>query len=118
MRGAISKSAGNSSLAEESRRYGCLNGHEGESRIQPRRTCSYCLLYFGGQGVHREVGSEGHEERYRAVVDGETRDEPVGQRWGKVESAVLGTKALSLTHRTKVFAGGTVRKRVTSRTCP
>ena len=68
------------------------------------------MLYFGGQGVHREVGSEGHEERYRAVVDGETRDEPVGQSWGKVESAVLGTKALSLTHRTKVFAGGTVRK--------
>jgi hypothetical protein len=68
------------------------------------------LLCFGGQGVHREVGSEGHEEKYRAVVDGETRDEPVGQRWGKVESAVLGTKAFSFTHRTKVFADGTVRK--------
>ena len=26
--------------------------------------------YSGGQGVHREVGSEGHEEKYRAVVDG------------------------------------------------
>jgi len=37
---------------------------------------------------------------------GETQDEPVGQRWGKVESAVLGTKALSFTHRTKVFADG------------
>jgi len=24
----------------------------------------------GGQGVHREVGSEGHEEKYRAVIDG------------------------------------------------
>jgi hypothetical protein len=24
----------------------------------------------GGQGVHREVESEGHEEKYRAVVDG------------------------------------------------
>ena len=24
----------------------------------------------GGQGVHREVDSEGHEEKYRAVVDG------------------------------------------------
>src|SRR5215831_14058406 len=33
--------------------------------------------------------SEGHEEKYRAVIDGETRDEPVGQRWGKVESAFL-----------------------------
>src|ERR1700757_1986270 len=33
--------------------------------------------------------SEGHEEKYRAVIDGETQDEPVGQRWGKVESALL-----------------------------
>ena len=24
----------------------------------------------GWQGVHREVGSEGHEEKYRAVIDG------------------------------------------------
>src|SRR5436853_158869 len=26
--------------------------------------------------------SERHEEKYRAVIDGETQDEPVGQRWG------------------------------------
>src|SRR3954471_14858365 len=26
----------------------------------------------GGQGVHREVESEGHEEKYRAVIDGAT----------------------------------------------
>ena len=31
--------------------------------------------------------SEGHEEKYRAVIDGGTQDEPVGQRWGKVEPA-------------------------------
>ena len=43
----------------------------------------------GGQGVHREMESEGPAEKYRAVIDGETRDEPVGQRWGKVESALL-----------------------------
>jgi hypothetical protein len=30
--------------------------------------------------------SEGHEEKYQAAIDGETEDEPVGQRWGKVES--------------------------------
>ena len=24
---------------------------------------------LGGQGAHREVGSEGHEEKYRAVID-------------------------------------------------
>ncbi len=29
--------------------------------------------YSGGQGVHREVESEGHEEKYRAVIDGGRR---------------------------------------------
>ena len=27
-------------------------------------------VVLGGQGVHREVESEGHEEKYRAVIDG------------------------------------------------
>src|SRR5919108_1314136 len=45
--------------------------------------------FSGGQGVHREVKSEGHEEKYRAAIDGGyPEDEPVGQRWGKVESAL------------------------------
>jgi hypothetical protein len=26
-------------------------------------------MVFRGQGVHREVESEGHEEKYRAVTD-------------------------------------------------
>lgn len=26
--------------------------------------------FSGGQGVHRKVESEGHEEKYRAVIDG------------------------------------------------
>ena len=47
MRGAISKSGGNASLA---------GGEEAT----------------GGQGVHREVESGGHEEKYRAVIDGAT----------------------------------------------
>jgi hypothetical protein len=48
------------------------------------------MLYSGGQGVHREVESEGHEEKYRAAIDGDNpQDESVGQRWGKVESALL-----------------------------
>ena len=47
------------------------------------------LWVSGGQGVHREVESEGHEEKYRAVIDGgHPEDEPVGQRWGKVELAL------------------------------
>src|ERR1022692_1750574 len=30
------------------------------------------FMELGWQGVHREVGSEGHEEKYRAVIDGAT----------------------------------------------
>jgi hypothetical protein len=30
------------------------------------------LAGSGGQGVHRKVGSEGHEEKYRAVIEGAT----------------------------------------------
>jgi hypothetical protein len=45
--------------------------------------------YSGGQGVHREVESEGHEEKCRAVINGGyLTDEPVGQKWGKVEPAL------------------------------
>src|SRR5215468_6111362 len=39
MRGAVSESGGNSSLAEERKVWRTLTGHEGESRIQPRGTC-------------------------------------------------------------------------------
>jgi hypothetical protein len=42
-----------------------------------------------GQGVHREVESEGLQEKYQAVIDGGClSDEPVGQRRGKVEPAL------------------------------
>ena len=64
MRGAISESGSNFSLAGE-------------------------LQYPGGQGVHRKMESEGHEENYRAVIDGgHPEDEPVGQRWGTVKPAL------------------------------
>ncbi len=64
MRGVVSEGGGNASLAGD-------------------------LRYSGGQGVHREVESEGHEEKYRAEIDGGyPEDEPVGQRWGKVEPAL------------------------------
>src|SRR5437667_10842644 len=37
--------------------------------------------------------SEGYAEKYRAVVDeGYLKDEPVGQRWGKVEPALWGRR--------------------------
>ena len=41
MRGAVSESGGNSSLAGERKVWRTLTGHEGESRIQPRGTCSH-----------------------------------------------------------------------------
>src|SRR5215472_9871729 len=51
-------------------------------KLRPRQ-------YSRGQGVHRKVESEGHEEKSRAVIDGGCPDdEPVGQRWGKVEPAL------------------------------
>jgi hypothetical protein len=47
----------------------------------------------GGQGAHREVGSEGLEEKYQAVINGgDSKDEPVGQRRGKVEPALWGRR--------------------------
>ena len=68
-------------------------------------------LFSGGQGVHCEVESEGLEEKCRAVIDeGHLNDEPVGQRWGKVEPALRRRRRYSFTHRTKVFADGTARK--------
>ena len=55
--------------------------------------------------------SEGFEEKYRAVINGgHPEDEQVGQRWGKVEPALWGRRRYSFTHRTKVFADGTIRK--------
>jgi hypothetical protein len=90
MRSAISKRGGNASRAGKRKQvWRSLNGHAGESRTQPRRTWSRSSQFSGGQGVHREVESEGHEEKYRAVIDGgHPDDKPVGQRWGKVEPAL------------------------------
>jgi hypothetical protein len=50
---------------------------------------SLAVLRDGGQGVRREAESEGFEEKCRAVINGShPEDEPVGQRWGKVEPAL------------------------------
>src|SRR5690349_932134 len=44
---------------------------------------------LGGQGVHREMESEGFEENYRVVINGSyPNDESVGQRWEMVERAL------------------------------
>ena len=84
MRGAISKSGINTSLAKGN---------------------------FGGQGVCRKAGSEGYAEKYRAVVDGAIQeDELVDQRWDKVEPALWRRRHSHSTHRTKVCADCTVWK--------
>jgi len=52
---------------------GSLNGHEagnGGYSQGEGPTFVICRKTTGGQGVHREVESEGHEEKYRAVIEG------------------------------------------------
>ena len=89
MRSTISERGGNASRA------GREEGMEKPKRARRRKLDTAKadlkppLAFPGGQGVHREVGSEGHEEKYRAVIDGgHPEDELVGQRWGKVEPAL------------------------------
>ena len=74
-------------------------------------------IYCGGQGVHREVESEGHEEKYRAVIEGHhPKDELVGRGWGKVELAVWKRRRFSFTHQKHGDCGrhGTEESCVTS----
>jgi len=71
----------------------------------------------GWQGVHREVESEGHEEKYRAVIDGGyPEDEPVGQRWRQVEPALWRQRRFSFAPPNQGVCGqhGTEERRVTS----
>src|SRR3954468_2299911 len=74
------------------------------------------LQLSGGQGVHREVESEGHEEKYRAVIDGgHPEDEPDGQRWGKVEPALRRRRRfIRPPHQRGCGRHGTEEQRVTS----
>jgi len=118
MRSAVSKGGGNSSSAgRRGKVWKSLNGHEDESRTQPRRTCSHRSAIPGGQGVRREAESEGHEEKCRAVIEGRhPEDELVGQGWGKVEPAVWRRRRFSFTHQKHGDCGrhGTEEWRVTS----
>jgi len=66
------------------------------------------LQFSGGQGVHREVESEGFEEKSRAVIDGGyPEDEPVSQRWRQVEPVLRRRRRSHSLHRYKVSAGST-----------
>jgi hypothetical protein len=75
MRGAISKGGGNASLAGEWRVWRTLCGHEtgngGHSQGEASKF-KLCRKTTGRQGVRREVESEGHAEKYRAVIEGAT----------------------------------------------
>ncbi len=89
MRSAVSKGGDNASPAGEG------EGMEKPKRARRRKSDTAKadleppLAIPGGQGVRREAESEGHEEKYRAVIEGgHPEDEPVGQRWGKVEPAI------------------------------
>ena len=65
------------------------NDNEADTGVPSAQVIELWETAPGGQGVHREVESEGHEEKHRAVVDGsDPDDEPVGQRRGKVEPAL------------------------------
>ena len=66
------------------------------------------LRFSGGQGVHREVESEGHEEKSRAVINGGyPDDELVSQRWRQVEPELRRRRRSHSLHRYKVSAGST-----------
>ena len=112
MRGVISERGGNASRAGERK-----EGMEKPTRARRRKLDTAKadleppLAVPGGQGVHREVESEGLEEKYRAVIDGGCpEDEPVGQRWRQVELALRKRRHSHSLHRNKVSAGSTGRK--------
>ena len=68
--------------------------------------------YSGGQGVHREVESEGFAENHRVVLEGSyPAEEPVGPSWGMVEPALWRRRRCGSPQRTTVCAGDTVEKR-------
>ena len=111
MRSVVSKSGDNSSLA------GREEGMEKPKRARRRKSDTAKadlkppLVVPGGQGVRREAESEGHAEKYRAVIEGlHPEDEPVGRGWGKVEPAVGRRRRSHSPTRNMVIAGGTVRK--------
>ena len=86
--------------------------HEGDSRDTDRLTWSHHRRLSGGQGAHREVGSERLEENHRVVINGSTsramNRSAKGGEWSSPQYGGEGTWVPL--RRTKVFADGTVRK--------
>src|SRR6266851_3377300 len=92
MRSAISKSGGNASLAV-GRGWFC-----------------------GGQGVHREMESEGHEEKYRAVIEGAAPTMNRSAKGGARSSLQFGGEGVLIhpPHQGVCGRHGTEEQRVTS----
>ena len=88
--------------------------HEGESRDTARLTWSHHRRLSGGQGAHREVGSERLEENHRVVINGSTsrvmNRSAKGGEWSSPHYGGEGTWVPL--RRTKVFADDTVGKSV------
>src|SRR5262249_52849853 len=91
------------------------HGHEGESRIQPRRTWSHRAV-SGGQGVHRKVESKGLEEKYRAVIDGGDSDDEPSAKGGARSSLHYGDEGVLIhpPHQGVCGRHGTEEQRATS----
>jgi len=90
-----------------------LCGHEagnGGYRQGEAPKFGLCQKTTGGQGVHREMESEGYAEKYRAVVEGAILRRTGRPKVGQGRACTMEAKAFSFTHRTKVFADGTVWK--------
>ena len=74
------------------------------------------LKFSGGQGVHREVESEGHEEKYRAVIEGATPTMNRSAKGGARSSLQYGGEGVLIhpPHQGGCGRHGTEEQRVTS----
>ena len=90
MRSVISERGGNASRAGEKRKAGVAKaGTKANAGRLAAETSAVLVEFLGGQGVHREVESEGFAENHRVVLNGSyPSEEPVGPSWGMVEPAL------------------------------
>ena len=82
-------------------------------RTRPRESVyvrTLSMMTTGGQGVRREAESEGFAENCRAVAEAAMPWRTGRPKVGQGRARTMGAKALSSTHRTKVFADGTAGK--------
>jgi len=75
---------------------------------QDRPKATACWTSEGRESIAR-WNPKGHEEKYRAVIDGKPKMNR-SAKGGQGRVCTSETKAFSFTHRTTVFADGTVQK--------